>query len=89
MISTFDVITEFGTGNPKLLSGGISEALVTTELGLCVAILHSGEHPQRVAARLKGTLEFSALRMINTVRCADAPPNDGPVGDYIRLTLSN
>ena len=32
MISTFDVITEFGTGNPKLLSGGISEALVTTEL---------------------------------------------------------
>src|SRR5690606_3298314 len=38
MISTFDVITEFGTGNPKLLSGGISEALITTELGLIVAI---------------------------------------------------
>jgi biopolymer transport protein ExbB len=38
MIGTFDVITEFGTGNPKLLSGGISEALVTTELGLIVAI---------------------------------------------------
>jgi biopolymer transport protein ExbB len=45
MISTFDVITEFGTGDPRLLSGGISEALVTTELGLAVAIpallLHS------------------------------------------------
>jgi biopolymer transport protein ExbB len=38
MISTFDVITEFGTGDPKMLSGGISEALVTTELGLIVAI---------------------------------------------------
>lgn len=38
MISTFDVITEFGAGNPKLLSGGISEALVTTEFGLIVAI---------------------------------------------------
>ena len=38
MISTFDVITEDGTGDPKLLSGGISEALVTTELGLIVAI---------------------------------------------------
>jgi biopolymer transport protein ExbB len=38
MISTFDVITEFGTGDPKLLSGGISEALVTTELGLSVAV---------------------------------------------------
>ena len=37
MISTFDIITEFGTGDPKLLSG-ISEALVTTELGLIVAI---------------------------------------------------
>jgi len=38
MISTFEVITEFGAGNAKLLSGGISEALITTELGLAVAI---------------------------------------------------
>ena len=38
MIATFDTITQFGTGNPKLLSGGISEALITTELGLIVAI---------------------------------------------------
>ncbi len=38
MIATFDVITEIGTGNPKMLSGGISEALVTTEFGLIVAI---------------------------------------------------
>jgi len=38
MISTFDVITEFGTGDPKLLSGGISEALITTKLGLSVAV---------------------------------------------------
>ncbi len=38
MISTFDVITVHGTGDPKLLSGGISEALVTTEVGLIVAI---------------------------------------------------
>ena len=38
MISTFDVITIFGNSDPKLLSGGISVALVTTELGLIVAI---------------------------------------------------
>ncbi|HOK41297.1 MAG TPA: MotA/TolQ/ExbB proton channel family protein [bacterium] len=38
IITTFDIITIFGTGNPKLLSGGISEALVTTELGLIIAI---------------------------------------------------
>ena len=38
MIATFDVLTQFGTGDPKRLSGGISEALVTTQLGLIVAI---------------------------------------------------
>jgi len=38
MINTFQVITLFGTGDPKLMSGGISEALVTTQLGLAVAI---------------------------------------------------
>lgn len=38
MIDTFRVITLYGTGDPKLMSGGISEALVTTMLGLAVAI---------------------------------------------------
>ncbi len=38
MISTFQVITLFGTGDPRMMSGGISEALVTTQLGLAVAI---------------------------------------------------
>ena len=38
MINTFQVITLFGTNDPKLLAGGISEALVTTVLGLAVAI---------------------------------------------------
>jgi biopolymer transport protein ExbB len=38
MIATFHVITLFGTGDPRLMAGGISEALITTMLGLCVAI---------------------------------------------------
>ena len=38
MINTFQVITLFGTGDPKLMAGGISQALVTTVLGLCVAV---------------------------------------------------
>jgi len=38
MIRTFQAITLFGTGDPRLMAGGISEALVTTMLGLCVAI---------------------------------------------------
>lgn len=38
MINTFKMITVFGTGDAKTLSGGISEALITTEFGLIVAI---------------------------------------------------
>src|SRR5690606_23050734 len=45
MILTFQAITLFGAGDPKLMAGGISQALVTTMLGLWVAIpmtlLHS------------------------------------------------
>ncbi|CAB1277399.1 Outer membrane transport energization protein ExbB [Candidatus Nitrosacidococcus tergens] len=38
MIETFQAITLFGTNDPKLMSAGISEALVTTVIGLVVAI---------------------------------------------------
>ena len=38
MIKTFQAITLFGAGDPKMMAGGISEALVTTMLGLIVAI---------------------------------------------------
>lgn len=55
MIETFQAITLFGTGDPKLMSGGISVALVTTELGLVVAIplvlLHNW-----LAGRAKGLI---------------------------------
>jgi biopolymer transport protein ExbB len=55
MIVTFQAITLFGTGDPKLMAGGISQALVTTVLGLVVAIptvlLHTF-----VSGRAKGIL---------------------------------
>ncbi len=45
MIETFQMITLFGTGDPKVMAGGISQALITTVLGLVAAIpillLHS------------------------------------------------
>ena len=67
MISTFDIITQFGTGDPKMLSGGISEALVTTELGLVVAIpsLLLGNFLTGWAGNIQSQLENTALRIAN------------------------
>ena len=67
MIETFDMITQFGTGDPKLLSEGISIALVTTELGLIVAIpaLLIGSLLSAWARNIKRDMEHSALRIIN------------------------
>lgn len=62
MISTFDVVAIHGTGEPRLLSGGIAEALTTTQLGLIVAVpallLHAGL--SRRAERLRLQLEETA-----------------------------
>jgi biopolymer transport protein ExbB len=70
MISTFDIITEFGTGDPKLLSSGISIALVTTEIGLAVAIpaLLFGNVLSGWAERIKDDMEKAALRVINVYK---------------------
>ena len=67
MIATFDIITEFGTGDPKLLSGGIAIALVTTELGLIVAIptLLVGNLLSGWSDKIKDNMEAAALRVIN------------------------
>ncbi len=67
MISTFDVITEYGTGDPKMLAGGISEALVTTQLGLVVAIpaLLLGSLLSGRAESILTNMEWGALRLMN------------------------
>ena len=57
MIATFQSITLFGTGDPKLMAGGISQALITTVLGLVCAIplllLHNV-----VATKSKGLVQI-------------------------------
>ncbi len=57
MIATFQSITLFGTGDPKLMAGGISQALITTVLGLVCAIplllLHN-----LVATKSKGLVQI-------------------------------
>lgn len=66
MIVTFQSITLFGTGDPKLMAGGISQALVTTVLGLCVAIptvlLHTAASSR--AKRLQEILEEQSVGLI-------------------------
>ncbi len=68
MIITFQSITLFGTGDPKLMANGISQALTTTVLGLCVAIpivlLHTLVASR--AKRLTQVLEEQAAGMIAT-----------------------
>ena len=66
MINTFQAITLFGTGDPKTMAGGISQALVTTVLGLVVAIPTVVLHTI-VASRAKSinhTLEHQAAGLI-------------------------
>lgn len=67
MIETFDSITQFGTSDPRLLSEGIAIALVTTELGLVVAIptLLLGSVLSTWARNIKRDMEHAALRIVN------------------------
>ncbi|RKZ19421.1 biopolymer transporter ExbB [bacterium] len=67
MIETFRIITVHGTGDPKLMSGGISEALVTTELGLAVAIPIMLLHTiiSRRVDHIIGDMEKQAVHLTN------------------------
>ncbi len=69
MIDTFRVITLFGTGDPKLMSGGISEALVTTMLGLMVAIPTMLLHTflSRRTNSIVGDMEEKAVTLSNII----------------------
>lgn len=68
MISTFNGLSVVGTGDPKLLSGGISEALVTTLFGLVVAIpaliLHS-----LLSRRSQGIIQITEKIGLTVVNC--------------------
>ena len=69
MISTFHVITLYGTGDPRMMSGGISEALVTTMLGLSVAIPIMLMHTflSRRVDHIIGDMEEKAVALTNII----------------------
>lgn len=70
MMETFRLITVFGTGDAKSLASGISEALITTELGLVVAIPALIAHSllSRKVQGIKSTMEMTSLAFLNGVR---------------------
>ena len=69
MIKTFTLITIFGSGDPKALSSGIPRALVTTELGLIVAIPTLIIHGAlvRLAKKRIGAMELAATEFSKIV----------------------
>jgi biopolymer transport protein ExbB len=69
MIDTFHVITLHGTGDPRMMSGGISEALVTTMLGLTVAIPLMLAHTllNRTVENRISQMEEKAVALVNLV----------------------
>lgn len=69
IISTFKLITVFGSGDVKTLSGGISEALITTEFGLIVAIPSLLMHAflSRKAKGVVDQMEKAGVALVNQV----------------------
>lgn len=63
MIATFDVLAIFGTGNSKAMAGGISEALITTQTGLLVAVpgLYMKSFLTRRASSLQHRVETAGM----------------------------
>ncbi|MEQ9496962.1 MAG: MotA/TolQ/ExbB proton channel family protein [Deltaproteobacteria bacterium] len=80
MIRTFQAITLFGTGDPKLMAGGISEALVTTMLGLVTAIPLVLIHAmlQNLSRRMQDIVDEQAAGVVATRAEENAAPKAPP-----------
>jgi len=75
IMNTFKLITVFGTGDVKTLSSGISEALITTEYGLIVAIPSLLLHAllTRKAKSVTDDMETTAISFLNQVSRSEEP----------------
>ena len=69
IIKAFNAIQEGGMGDPRLLSGGISEALITTAAGLCVAIPSyiAYRHLRRRVDRIVAQMERDVVRFADAL----------------------
>ena len=76
MIHTFKLINIFGTGDARSLASGISEALVTTEFGLAVAIPALILHAllSRKTQGIRATMEMASLAYVNGLETPGREP---------------
>ncbi|MDZ8118153.1 MotA/TolQ/ExbB proton channel family protein [Pontiella agarivorans] len=75
MIYTFRLINVFGTGDAKSLASGISEALITTEMGLVVAIPALIMHAllSRRVQGIRTSMELTSLAFVNGLQKKERP----------------
>jgi biopolymer transport protein ExbB len=80
IIKAFNAINAGGAGDPRMLSGGIAEALVATAAGLCVAIpsLIAYRYLRGRVERIVVEMEKNALRLVDAVEAAAHRPADKP-----------
>jgi biopolymer transport protein ExbB len=69
MITLFAAVTYYGTGDPKFLAGGISEALITAKTGLAIAIptLFVHDYLRNRKERLLSDIEAMAIRVLDKI----------------------
>jgi biopolymer transport protein ExbB len=77
MIETFNMMSLFGAGDPAIVSGGISKALITTELGLVVAIPALIIHAllNRFIRNHNTQLDTTAIRLAKLIEHTHTPSN--------------
>jgi biopolymer transport protein ExbB len=70
MIATFDIISVFGAGNARAMAGGISEALISTQTGLIIAIpgLYAHNFLTRRAENLKRRVASVGMYLSRNLR---------------------
>ncbi len=91
IINTFKLISAFGSGDAKTLSGGISEALVTTEFGLIVAIPSLLLHAflNRKAKSHIDSMERIAVGVLNRINQSEMRENDPPGRETSNSPIEN
>ena len=90
IIKAFNAINAGGAGDPRMLSGGIAEALVATAAGLCVAIpsLIAYRYLRGRVERIVVEMEKNALRLVDAVESAARKPPEAATGGGARAAAA-